>query len=130
MRVSLDGTVDAENDLEDIGEEIEALERELARKQAKRAQLRGEHEMPPEQQTKVIRRTMRKCAKALNEGHISLEQFAGVAAMARGIRPAAGGTFGKSVGSHSGLSTNHRHTVNNLRANGLAHLVSPDGSFR
>lgn len=130
MRVSPDGMIEqASEDLEAVGEEVEELERELSRKRGKRAQLRGEPEMTPEEKAKAIRRTMTKCAKALSNGDISLEVFAGVAAMARGIYPTAG-TFAKSVGSHAHMSINQRSTLQNLSGNGLGHLVGADGSWR
>lgn len=129
MRVSPDGMVDEENELEDVAEEIEELERQLARKRSKRAQLHGEKQMTPEEKAKAIRRTMTKCAKALSNGDISLETFAGVAAMARGIHPTAG-TFSKSIGSHAHMPINQRATVGNLHANGLGHLVGPSGDWR
>ena len=131
MKVSPDGDVlDAENELEDVGDEIAELEEQLARKRSRYSQLHGEKQMSPEEKAKAIRRTMTKCAKALSNGDISLETFASVAAMARGIKRPAGGTFGKSMGSHAHMPINQRATVGNLHANGLGHLVGPAGDWR
>ncbi|MDP1769692.1 MAG: hypothetical protein Q8L74_12955 [Nitrospirota bacterium] len=131
MRISPDGDVlEAERELEEVGEEIAELEEQLARKRARHAQLHGENEMTPEEKAKSIRKTMGKCAKALSQGSINLNQFCEVLVMARGVQPSFAGEFGKSVRPSAAMGLNQASLLNTLQQNGLSHLVSSSGNWR